>query len=1148
MPTDTHGLQQMVARAVRRVLAPHPHGIVAVPVNFAALARPSSLPAPRYTTLALLLALQGQAPVHLMDTSTFTFPDAPHNSSTDAVGQLRELFKSLASASSELPRFSKTSLPISHPLLSALARHCKDLSIKTLATPASLSNLHTLMMQFPTIKAHGPNSTENHVSDQNENGLLLPEVFSSLNDTTIGELLRQIKPRNSGLWGSRDPAAFSVDVVRPLLQFTETELANYCVSQESIIEMNRSPSKLLQELDTLLLSPTSEGKPSRFTADTNSTLASERLKMSESFLPILLKRRMGKDVIDLKRLGIDSPNGWEVTSDTRISAIDFGDVVAEISAAYEKLDQQGTFACHPPFSLSFGVSVQTVLESISLRDPPTGVCFFRIDPSADSSSSWLMNRPLAFAVLRELIQWTACSPKQSTKTQLKKIHRLILEHLKIVPEKAPKQLHFKKKTLQNVVYASRLTLMTPPPRMEDSDLTNSDSSRLWTLGRAPFGSKLETDPKLNVLIKNDQTKLWDNRFYVTVRHSRLPNENDSDTALPASSIIDVSNLRFAIRPFSLRDFQRIQDRMHHGIGTAFGTFTASELQRQKLVHYMRTMPHRSRHTIPCVSLVQDNGDCNYVVSIPSLGLSTEVGLVDVRISYVGIASPVLDAPWNADNETEARIERSFFIIMQQMQQNLNENVTSESLTRSIEFLSEYESVVGQIVNSFAGASVEKHLVPRIPPLYLEWIEFVEKQECLTGLRNYAQIYRDLAPYILNNEGFKELRRIRDAKRASFRKVKSNQQFTEGHPALFDPIAKLIHDLPEFTFSVQRYDEPQILPSEKSSKPYRTLDDVFELSECMRDKHAKPSINNRINETTHRNSHGFFMGPDTFVFKNSRMPLFSNAKTECFWDLVIPMGFHVNLVLDGVAPDEIPWDEKQDVLFWRGSATGGRFDESVPWRRYHRIRLVEWFHKFQLRYPYNTFDAGQTHPPKLPHSPEASSGSLSWLAVDVGFHAVDVRSKDVQRQIIEEYPLRSYVSFEDTIAFKYLLVVDGNSENVLSEVVAQKHDFFVAWPNRVPRYLASNSVVLLSTAFTDWFMWMLEPFVHFVPVKLDFSDLEERLLWLRDNDESARNISRNARELMQKINRIEQMQCYTALMMIEYSRIHRNFGKGIQKTF
>ena len=40
--------------------------------------------------------------------------------------------------------------------------------------------------------------------------------------------------------------------------------------------------------------------------------------------------------------------------------------------------------------------------------------------------------------------------------------------------------------------------------------------------------------------------------------------------------------------------------------------------------------------------------------------------------------------------------------------------------------------------------------------------------------------------------------------------------------------------------------------------------------------------------------------------------------------------------------------------------------------------------------------------------------------------------------------------------------------------------------------------------------LLEPWVHYVPVRYDLGDVVERLLWLREHDDEARLIARNAK--------------------------------------
>ena len=44
---------------------------------------------------------------------------------------------------------------------------------------------------------------------------------------------------------------------------------------------------------------------------------------------------------------------------------------------------------------------------------------------------------------------------------------------------------------------------------------------------------------------------------------------------------------------------------------------------------------------------------------------------------------------------------------------------------------------------------------------------------------------------------------------------------------------------------------------------------------------------------------------------------------------------------------------------------------------------------------------------------------------------------------------------------------------------------------------------------EWFYHDLKPWEHYVPIKKDFSDLKEKVEWLRQNDEEAKRIVNRA---------------------------------------
>lgn len=57
--------------------------------------------------------------------------------------------------------------------------------------------------------------------------------------------------------------------------------------------------------------------------------------------------------------------------------------------------------------------------------------------------------------------------------------------------------------------------------------------------------------------------------------------------------------------------------------------------------------------------------------------------------------------------------------------------------------------------------------------------------------------------------------------------------------------------------------------------------------------------------------------------------------------------------------------------------------------------------------------------------------------------------------------------------------------------------------RFPWLLAGGSAVLKQDSkYYEHFYGQLQPWVHYVPVKADLSDLLQQVQWLKDNDEKA----------------------------------------------
>ncbi|KAJ3077643.1 capsule-associated protein CAP1 [Rhizoclosmatium sp. JEL0117] len=417
---------------------------------------------------------------------------------------------------------------------------------------------------------------------------------------------------------------------------------------------------------------------------------------------------------------------------------------------------------------------------------------------------------------------------------------------------------------------------------------------------------------------------------------------------------------------------------------------------------------------------------------------------------------------------------------------------------------------------------------REPPANFEgWLAFAKGQQCELDMHVYDQIYKDLDPWFqkgtIDPASVTRLKLEDHFQIAEFDADINNFTAPRFYEELFEPITHLLAtNKKSFKIMLNKWDEPRIVKADNGGKIdlYNDMDDVFANSKCMRDKFDQPrkgagwdGFDWMSGSKTVRSQHGFLMQPDSFGTRNIFAPVFSQAKVDCHLDIVMPLEYHIEITQKPVL-DPYTWEQKKNVLFWRGTTTGGSFKNGAPWEHYPRIKMMNWEREFSRKYGHKykgvTFDAGAGQEPPNKE-----------LSVDIGFSAV-VQTDDVTTEIIRNrYPLKKRVSFEETKRFKYLIVVDGNT-----------------WPSRLQSYLQTNSVILYSGIFTDYYNWLLEPWVHYVPIKLDFSDLEEKLKWLMDHDDEARQISLNAQALVKKVaGRRRHLHCYTSLLLLEYSNLY-----------
>lgn len=189
-----------------------------------------------------------------------------------------------------------------------------------------------------------------------------------------------------------------------------------------------------------------------------------------------------------------------------------------------------------------------------------------------------------------------------------------------------------------------------------------------------------------------------------------------------------------------------------------------------------------------------------------------------------------------------------------------------------------------------------------------------------------------------------------------------------------------------------------------------------------------------------------------------------------------------------------WISKDEKIFWRGSTTGGIYNTD-NFHKLARLRLVV---------------LSSLYPDKV----DAKFSNLVQFSND---------TKGQNLRYIIEYMslLDDYVTETKHLKYKYLISVDGN---------------VTAW-KRVPFILLSNSVLIKQeTGNIQWFYPAIKPYVHYIPLQNDLSDIFEKLAWLKKNDSKAKSIAENATDFAIKNLAPEKIEAQFVQVLRNYADI------------
>jgi hypothetical protein len=178
--------------------------------------------------------------------------------------------------------------------------------------------------------------------------------------------------------------------------------------------------------------------------------------------------------------------------------------------------------------------------------------------------------------------------------------------------------------------------------------------------------------------------------------------------------------------------------------------------------------------------------------------------------------------------------------------------------------------------------------------------------------------------------------------------------------------------------------------------------------------------------------------------------------------------------------DVPWQQRRPVAYWRGSTTGRQTDRAIGWRSLPRIRLCE------------------------------IAGARNDI-FDVGISAIVQMPDHMREEVRASGFVRDYVPMSEQNRYKYQIDIDGNTNS---------------WPGLFQKLLTGSPVLKVASpsGHRQWYYDRLKPWINFVPVASDMSDLVDKVCWLESHDDAARAIGEQGQALAISLDYDSQMKC------------------------
>jgi hypothetical protein len=231
---------------------------------------------------------------------------------------------------------------------------------------------------------------------------------------------------------------------------------------------------------------------------------------------------------------------------------------------------------------------------------------------------------------------------------------------------------------------------------------------------------------------------------------------------------------------------------------------------------------------------------------------------------------------------------------------------------------------------------------------------------------------------------------------------------------------------------------------------------------------------------------------TFIFGNTSLvshkyptysPILSMCGSKDHADILIPTWDDWSSVCETKFFPKCPvkktnffqeWDKKIPTAIFRGSSTGFGLTFDTNMRLKVSLMSID-----------NICDND---------IPLIDAGITSWNVrprINKDTHCLETFTDDIMNML----PLVQFKSLDEQSRYKYIINIDGHVSAY-----------------RLSSEMGSGSVILLVMSNNKlWFTDMLIPYVHYVPVLEDLSDLYSQIIWCKNHDTECKIIAENAKK-------------------------------------